>query len=290
MAKTPDLDPKLYQEIIDRMKTGQPLDDLLSKYDPMTIRDILENATAKFSGKTPVAELFEKPDLFKKVTTRIDPKLKELGKVGFSIDSKTGLYLPEHGITKTLRNPLDKATDIHESQHIYDIESRPEIKQPLKKSERSILSNIKNELELGKNVKSTYDLRGLGEATASMASHFKPDAEGKFNKLKQLVNLENIVKGNPLKAIAPLAIGAAALGVGQKAMAGDTTGAAVEAADQASYLVPGLGEARIIGDMSMGELGDEGSDPASLKGSVFEKEEEDKFQKKFGKTKERLNK
>jgi hypothetical protein len=60
------------------------------------------------------------------------------------------------------------------------------------------------------------------------------------------------------------ALAAGSLGVAKKLQDQDFGGAAVEAADAGSYLVPGLGEARMLGDVSMGELGNSELPPEEL--------------------------
>ena len=112
---------------------------------------------------------------------------------------------------------------------------------------------------------------GSEAADSAFANHH---SRGFFEKgaLESLLNNKKLAAnaGLMLKGAGALGIGATAIGAGQKAMAGDVPGATVDAADTASYAVPYLGEARMVGDLAMGTLGDEPTDPVSLKGSVFE--------------------
>jgi hypothetical protein len=247
------LDPKLYDEIISRVKNGEPLDKLLERYDSYTVREVLGLAGAQYSGKTPAIELFEKPELFKNVKTIIDPNLEgALGSVRFNVDPKTKYYNPEDPITKTLQDASDKATDIHENQHIYDLRSRPEIKQSVEPKNILKSKSVQEGLyDLGQEGRRLEDFRGLDNATLEYAKHFKPDAEGRFGKLKEILQLQDIVHGRPLKMIAPIlkaagigALGYQALGIGQKAAAGEFGEAGLEAADMATDYLPVVGQVK----------------------------------------------
>jgi len=252
MKKASELNPKMYQELIDRVKTGQPLDDLLSQYDPHALRDILEEATAEASGNTHPFDLYEKPELFKNVKIKVDPNLKNHGEIDYVLEKQTGIQRPDKGLGINLKNRGDKGTLLHESQHAYDILSRPETSIPVEKFGPGMLSDIKEKLDINRKISSSSDLKGLEEGTEYLSKHFKPDIEDKFGKLKQMLNLERIVKGQPLKMIAPLmkaagvgAIGAAAMGIGNKAMAGEYGQAGLDTADLATDLTPIVGEAKM---------------------------------------------
>ena len=131
-------------------------------------------------------------------------------------DARTKLPDIKSGII-TLKDKGDKGTLLHELNHAYDTFKDPN-KQMFVPSEHSD-DYVRKALNLGKK----QELRGLEHAVEQYADHFRP--EGKLPKLKQLLNFERLVKGNPLKMIAPVAVGAAALGATEKAMAGDLTGA-----------------------------------------------------------------
>lgn len=251
MAKD-QINPKFYDQLISKIKAGEPYDDMFFNRDPKAIADMLEEASAEYTKNKHPYDLFEKPELFKGVDLKIDPNLKMRGEAGRYVDKTTGLDLQDRPMTIKLADPKDKATLLHEAQHIYDYKSQPNIIQPKEASESSIIKQLKENLDLKRNINSVNDLKGLEEATQFYSKHFKPDPETKFEKLKQALNLERIIGGKGLKSLAPImkaagvgAIGASAIGIGNKASAGEYGGATLDSIDLATDLTPVLGEIKM---------------------------------------------
>lgn len=262
MKNAANLNDRFYQELIDRIKNGQEYNSMLENYDPHAIRDILEEAAgryAKSKGITHPFDLFENPELLKKIQLIENPNLADHASFKYKVDPKTGLYLPDEKASIIVKNKGDLGTSIHETQHAYDEVSRPKLFLPDEPSEQQLIAKVKDELDLPRKIRSMEDLKGMEEAVSYSAGHFKPDVEGKFEKLKSALNLERVVKGEPLKTIAPILKGAGYLGTGlaaasiaNKAMAGEPVEAAKEAADFGSYFIPYVGEARMAKDIGEG--------------------------------------
>lgn len=283
MTKASELNPKFYQELIDRIRNGQPYEDMFSKHDPYAIRDIAEESLGEFTkGKHPY-DLYERPELLKSVPINEVPDMSEHGVAKFFRDKRTKTPILEEPMSISLRNRNDRGTLLHETQHIYDLKTQPNIIQLDEMPDKNILSNIKKELDIKRPVKSLSDLRGVEEATEYLNPHFKPDVDkSKLGKLKQFVNLERAVKGLPLKSIAPLlkatgigALGYQAMGIGNKAMAGDFGAAGMETLDLATDLAPGIGEVK------------DAIRPTEMGNSELPKEEMEK-RIRFNKLKQRL--
>lgn len=217
----PKIDEALYKKLKERVQSGVPVDDLLQNYHPYDIRNLLEEATAMELGKRDIRDQYAKPEVFSNVKKIIvNPNLEDYGAFTHNVDPSNALPIKGSGKI-ILRNADDIATKIHETQHAYDAFSdmnKPDF-DPLDADEVT----VRKALDMG----TKQDLKGLESATEMYGKHFRP--EDKLPKLKQLLNFERLVKGQPLKAIAPIAIGAAAMGIGEKAFAGDLKAAKEEA-------------------------------------------------------------
>ena len=54
MAKASELNPRFYQQLIDKIKNDEPYQDMFDKYTPNAIRDMIEEAQAEYTkGKHP---------------------------------------------------------------------------------------------------------------------------------------------------------------------------------------------------------------------------------------------
>lgn len=223
-VKAATLTKKFKDELLSKIKTGEPVDDMFSKYSPLATRDLLEEAAADASGNKHVYDLFEKPELLKDVKVYENPKMADWGEALLGKNSQI-----------TLRNKNDKGTLIHEAQHVYDHLSQPNIADVPELSRIEALQKIKADLGIKRPIKSLSDFKGLEEAAAFMTDHFKPDPIEGSARLKQLINLERIVKGQPLKSIAAAGIPLAGAGLAlaasiNDAKAGDYLGAGLHAA------------------------------------------------------------
>lgn len=87
-------------------------------------------------------------------------------------------------------------------------------------------------------------LGGWSDKERTLEQALKEGAAAKEPRMLGLLNM--------LGKVATVAQGAEAAG---KALKGDYKGAGLQAADAASYLIPGVGEARGLYDLGMGELG-----------------------------------
>jgi len=242
---------KFMDELTSRIKNGEPIDSMLSQYSPTAIRDILEEAQGVAAGNKNPLDLFEKPELIKSVPVNEIPNLADHGEAYF--------YKNGAPAKINVRNLDDKGTLIHELQHAYDAASQPSIRVPTDISDNpslKALQQLKSELDINRPIKSVSDLKGLEETTQFLSNHFKPDVVEGTSRLKQLINLERIMKGEPLKSIAAIAApvakglglagaGLAAASIGNKAMAGDYSGAATDAVDLGTDLTPGVSEAKM---------------------------------------------
>ena len=260
---------KFMDELTSRIKNGEPIDSMLSQYNPTAIRDILEEAQGNIAGNKNPLDLFEKPELIKNVPINEIPNLADHGEAYF--------YKNGAPAKINVRNLNDKGTLIHELQHAYDAASQPAIAVAKDISDNpslKALQQLKSELEINRPIKSVSDLKGLEETTQFLSNHFKPDVVEGTGKLKQLINLERIMKGEPLKSIAAVAgpiakglglagAGLAAASIGNKAMAGDYKGAAVDTADLGTDFMPVVSEAKMA--LSPSEIGSDDSieDPSS---------------------------
>lgn len=215
----PKIDESLYKQLRERVQSGAPVDDLLEKYRAYDIRNLLEEAQAMEVGNRDVRDLYEKPEVFNNVKRIMtSPNMKDFGSYSVDLDPE-GKPIPKSAIIN-LKDKADLATKGHEFQHVYDAFSNPE--QKLHNVTDVDDNTVRKALELG----SKQDIKGMEGAIAKYADHFKP--EGKIPKLKQLLNFERLVKGQPLKMLAPVAVGASLMGASKKAMAGDLTGASKE--------------------------------------------------------------
>lgn len=213
------LDEALYKQLRERVQSGAPVDDLLENYKAYDIRNLLEEAQAMEVGKRDVRDLYEKPEVFSNVKKiMVSPNMDNFGMFTTKLDPE-GRPIPKSAIIK-LQDKADLATKIHELQHAYDTFSTPD---QIAYDGTDLDDNaVRKSLELG----SKQDVKGMEGAIAKYADHFKP--EGKIPKLKQMLNFERLIKGQPLKMLAPVAVGAAFMGASKKAMAGDLTGASKE--------------------------------------------------------------
>lgn len=110
-----------------------------------------------------------------------------------------------------------------------------------------------------KNAARNAERAASGATKASLAEGLagtvtKDVAGSRFNTLNKLLGgtrgSSSIMPMLGMAALAP-----AAMGIAKKAQEGDLKGAALEAADTGSYLIPGVGQARLLGEAAMGELG-----------------------------------
>ena len=248
MKKASELNPKLYQQLLSKIKNGEDVSDLLSNYDPYALRDLLEESAAEASKNKHPFDLFEKPEIFKNVSIKEEPNLKDYGELRYKKDPKTGFALPDEPMTIALKNKKDMGSAIHEAQHAYDLKTRPETELITELPEAKALKKIKEEQAIVRNIKSVKDLKGLDEGTEFWAKHFAPDVE-ESSKLKQLLNFERIAANRPLKNIAAMAgplvkglgiagAGLAATSIANKAMAGEYPEATKEALDLATDINP----------------------------------------------------
>lgn len=251
MAKASELNPRFYQELISKIEHNEPYYDMFDKYTPQAIRDMIEEAQAEYTKGTHPFDLYEKPELVSKIPIKEVPNLPNYGEFNLKAYKATGLPALDHPMEILVKDRRDLGTLGHEVQHAYDTMSQPNVVEPMLRPEpqSNLLSRIKQELEIPRKILTEQDLRGLEETSAYYGKHFKPDVEDKFGKLKQLLNLERVVKGQPLKAVAPLvkaagvgALGMAASSIANKAMAGDVGEAALEAADVGTDFIPVVGE------------------------------------------------
>lgn len=229
MEKFKNLNKKFYDKLVDQIKTDVPDEEvakMFEKYNPASIRNGLEEASAIYAGNKDIRDFYEQPELFKNVSIKEQPNMIDPGRYNFHVDPKTGLYVPESKSKILLKDKGDLATLGHEFQHHYDEASRPLVKVADDLTDSEALKMIKKEKP---DLKQLTDLKGLKDAALYYKDHFKPDPEFGAGQLKQFLNLKRMIKGNPLKMVAPIAIGAAALGIGEKAYAGDTKGATQDA-------------------------------------------------------------
>jgi hypothetical protein len=238
MAEFKNLNKKFYNRLIDDIKNDAPVEELFKSYNPASIRDGLEEASSIYSENKDIRDLYENPELFNNVSVKHQPNLKDIGRYNYQVDAKTGLFVPEGNNKILLRDKGDLATLGHEFQHHYDQMSQPKVNQPYEYTGKNLLSKIKEELP---SVEKFEDLKGLKGAAAYYKDHFKPDPEFGSSQLKQFLNLKRMVKGEPLKMLAPIALGAAAFGIGEKAYAGDTKGATKDSAKLAIDMATPIG-------------------------------------------------
>ena len=205
-VKAAILTKKFKDELLSKVKNGEPVDDMFTQYSPYATRDLLEEAAAEASGNKHAFDLFEKPELLKDVKVYENPKMEDWGEALLGKNSQI-----------TLRNKGDKASLIHEAQHVYDHLSQPNVPD----AREVALKTLRDQLDIKRPIKSYSDLKGLEEASAFMANHFKPDIAEGTSRLKQLINLERIVKGQPLKSIAVAGIPLAGAGLALAASVND---------------------------------------------------------------------
>lgn len=238
MAEFKNLNKKFYNKLVDDIKNDVPVDELFKGYNPASIRNGIEEAGAIYSKNKDIRDLYENPELFNNVSVKAQPNLKDYGRYNYQVDAKTGLFVPEGKNQILLRDKADLASLNHEFQHHYDQMSQPNVNQPYEYTGKNLLSKIKEELP---NIKDIKDLKGLKETAIYYKDHFKPDPEFGKTELKQFLNLKRMIKGNPLKMLAPVALTAAAVGIGEKAYAGDTQGAKKDAGKLGLDIVTPIG-------------------------------------------------
>lgn len=171
---------------------------------------------------------------------------------------------------KSFENIIAKGTPVNpERSFVKDLAAQ---KQKLKET-GGLIKNISSEKKIADaaagNVGLLPELRNKSiiDALKKEASPLQGVAGEAVKGSKALAAFAPI-----MKALGIGSLGLSALGAGQKAMAGEPMEAAKDVADTASYALPVVGEARMLGDISMGQLGAEPTEPVSLKGSVFEDE------------------
>lgn len=208
-----------FEELIKSIQGNDPdhLDFLMRSKNPHAVRNELENTLGKF-----VKDNYDLPDnrlneLFEnKFNT---PSIKEIDMRDWGEYDYTDKNKPSILIRKGLTEPEKMGTKLHELGHHNDVIRGYDIIDPLKSEKLSSLS-------------------GLESAENYFKGHHK---KGLFG----LESLKELISNGKIKTIAPLiaktlstgAIGAAALGIGQKAHAGDLEGAKEEGINLAKDLL-----------------------------------------------------
>lgn len=251
---------KQRQNYLDDLKSAiesgdhDKLSDLLRNKDTYAIRNDLSTALGEHVNKNydEPLNIFEKKDLLKEVPVNYT-NLPE-GIAGRH-SKEAGIYLPFENPDMPARQTGVK---LHEYGHANDALNNFNESNPFDKSSK-LLKNS-----------------GLENAEELIGKHHEV---GMFEKEA----LANLLKNKKLAMVAPLlkatgigAIGASAVGIGNKAMAGDFKGAAGDTADLATDLTPIVGEAKLA--LSPTELGN-----SELPPEIMEKQE------RFNKLKQKLN-
>lgn len=179
---------------------------------------------------------------------------------GRFVKGENGIYTKDQGMFLGKQDPdllhRQMGIKMHEYGHPNDIINKFEESQPFDK--------IKNKLGTG-----------LSAAEEAIGKHH---ASGFFEKeaLMDLLKNKKLAMALPLiKAAGVGALGYQALGIGQKAMAGDVGEASMDAADMTTDFIPGVGEAKMA--ISPTQIGN-----AELPPEVMEERE------RFNKTKQKL--
>lgn len=228
MDKYKNITKEAYEQLVDRIKNDAPVESMFKGYNPYDIRDALEESIALKAGNKDIRDFYEKPELFSNVTIKAQPNMRDNGMYKSFVDQETGLWAPNIKNQILLKDKSDIATLGHELQHHYDKASNPLSKIVQELPEDEIIKNLKKEMP---HINNFQDIKGLEGATKFLKDHFNPDPEFGSGQLKQFLNLKRMIKGGPLKMIAPIAMGAAAFGIGEKAYAGDLKGAGKDTID-----------------------------------------------------------
>ena len=264
MSEIPKKRQEYFDDLLDALHSGDSdkAEFLTRGKDPLAVRNDLSTILGQH-----VKENYDEPlNVFnnKEQLTEIPIHYGDLPKdvAGKYVKGKNGVYTSDQGVFLGKENPdllfKQMGTKIHEYGHAND--------------------NINGFIGSQKFDKTKKLLgEGLQNAEDIIGQHHK---SGFFEKeaLVDLLKNKKLAMALPiLKAAGIGALGMSAVGVGQKALAGDIEGAGVDAADTGSYFVPGLGEARMAGDLSMGELGNSELPP-----------EEQEKKERFNKIQQRL--
>jgi hypothetical protein len=244
------LNKREYEDLVKRIdknkdptKLSDEISDLFLNKDAFAGRDFTEAAAGKFAKENlgvktadDLIKHYEKPELLKDLNIVENPKL---------LDERNahGIYFPKE---KKIVLPTgeDIGTALHELSHPYDERAHG-------------FYNLTDALTGNKAAKG-MDLKAKGlEAIEDLnRGHFYKD------DLKGLSQLVRMIKGQPLRVVAPLlkatgigALAASAAGIGNKAMAGDFKGATKEAIDLGTDFIPGVGEAKMA--LTPSELGED---------------------------------
>jgi len=229
-----NLNKRLYEDLVRKIDKNQDYSDLFRHMDAEAIRDIGEASAGKFArdqygikSAKDLPSLYEKPEILKDIDVSENPSLLEK-------ESAHGIYYPKQKKI-ILPSQEDLATGIHEWSHPYDELAHG-------------YYNLSDVLTGNKKVPKGTDLyaKGLEAAEDLNRGHFFRD------DLKGLSQLTRMIKGQPLKMVAPLlkaagvgALAASAAGIGNKALAGDFKGAAGDALDLGTDMTPILGEVKM---------------------------------------------
>lgn len=260
--------PKKRQEYFDQLKKAlETSDDEMLQFltrgkDPLAIRNDLGTALGQHvrTNYDEPLNIFKNKDILKEIPVTRTSDLPS-GIVGRFAPGENGIYTKEQGIILPKENPdlinRQTGTMLHEYGHPNDRLSGFDKSEPFSKT-KSILKS------------------GLEGAEEAIGSHHKA---GFFEK-EALVDL---LKNKKLSTVLPLlkaagigAAGVAALGIGEKAMAGDLPGAGMDAVDLVTDYAPVVGEVKAA------------ISPSPLGNSELPPEELEK-QERFNKLKAKLN-
>jgi hypothetical protein len=238
MDKHNNLNKRWYEGLLKSLERGESPEDSFKHMNAYGVRDTSEAAAAKFlqdqygvKDTNDIKQHFEKPELLDDISVSENPKI-------LTAEHANGMYLPKE--KKILLNSgEDLATGLHELSHPYDEKAHG-------------FYNLTDALTGNKKAKG-LDLgaKGLEAAEELNKGHFFQDG------IKGLAQLKRLMKGDKLRSLLPivggLGIGASALGIGNKAMAGDLGNAALDTASLAADMTPFLGEAKMA--VTPSELG-----------------------------------
>ena len=256
MADLPRKQREYFSNITKAVESGddEMLADLVRQKTPKAIREDFTNVLGGHVNDNydnPL-NIFENKKLLEELPVTYTNNLPK-GIAGQYV-KQNGLYLPKEDLSN-----LSKQTGVkvHEYGHYNDLLKGFDESQPFQKT-KALLNNT-----------------GLQAAEDAFGKHH---ASGFFEKeaLADLLKNKKLATALPLlKAAGVGALGYQALGIGQKAMAGDIGEAGLDAADMGTDFIPGVGEAKMA--ISPTQMGN-----AELPPEVMEERE------RFNKTKQKL--
>lgn len=212
--------PRKQQEYFNQIKKAlgsddeEMLTDILRNKNPLAIREDLATTLGQHVNENydrPL-NIFENQKLLEEIPVNYTENLPS-GTAGKYIKEK-GLYLPKENLSEFAKQTGVK---VHEYGHAND--------------------DLKgfNDPQSFSRTKAIMKGTGLEAAENAIGKHH---ASGFFEKEA----LKDLLKNKKLKMIAPLAIGASALGIGNKAIAGEYGEAGLDTADLVTDYTPGVGQ------------------------------------------------